>query len=90
MHDAFDHFHAIAARKESWASTNESNRYEVLAAAIKEYEASMFKRGEENAQETSDNLNDYFKMGGTEAMVKLLKQHIVARVGEGPKGNDTT
>jgi 2-polyprenyl-6-methoxyphenol hydroxylase-like FAD-dependent oxidoreductase len=46
-----------------------------LVAAIKEFEAEMFERGEQYAQKTWDNMESHFSATGGEARAQMLKGH---------------
>ena len=65
---------ALIARKDSFIAKVFSDKHNI-SIAIKEYEASMFDRGKQNAEKTAEGLKGHFSAGGGEERAKRLKKH---------------
>lgn len=74
MQDALELARVIIARKSGRDSSTLFSDRTSLAVALKEYEATMFVRAEENAKATWDYLGIYFNPRGAIKMVEHFEQ----------------
>lgn len=74
MQDALELARVIISRKSRWDSSTPFNDRMSLAAALKEYEAAMFVRAEENAKATWMYLDLFFNERGAVKMVEHFEQ----------------
>jgi len=73
MHDALELARAIIARRQNWLSRNVFSDSALLAAAILDYETSMFERGEKYARKTWGNMQHFFSEGGIRKIMMTMK-----------------
>jgi 2-polyprenyl-6-methoxyphenol hydroxylase-like FAD-dependent oxidoreductase len=85
MADALQLAHAIVKRKESVVAKVFSDKSNIVAA-IREYEAAMFERGEKDAKKTAKNMEKHFSKDGGEERAGFFRKHYEMRMAAEAEG----